>query len=179
MSYILIPAFQQLWFQWGKPAWVLGSARKMNLHSSLNYITTEQLKIDVTWLFNALSQALGTGRGGDIIITYMRTQDGIAAYHQMMTRYLYGGDVETFKKEQMDILTTNFSRGYPGGALAYLDNWEQAAVRLSQASPEEAMTDKQKRTAFSIRFSVLGLTDTLVDTVMYETLNCHQFTDTL
>ena len=28
ISYILIPSFQQLWFQWGKPAWVLGSARK-------------------------------------------------------------------------------------------------------------------------------------------------------
>lgn len=81
----------------------------MNLHSSLNYITTEQLRIDVTWLFNALIQALGTGRGGGIIITHMQTQDGFAVYHQMMTRYRYGGDVERFKKEQIDILTSNFN----------------------------------------------------------------------
>ena len=41
------------------------------------------------------------------------------------------------------------------------------------------MSDNQKRTAFSIRFSVLGLTDSLVDTVMDETIDWHQFTDTL
>ena len=99
MSYLLIPSFQQLWLQWGKPAWVLGAARNMKLHSSLTYITIEQIKTDITWLFNALSQALGTGRGADIIISHRATQDGIAAYHMMVVRYCFGGDIETFKKK--------------------------------------------------------------------------------
>ena len=130
-------------------------------------------------MFNALSQALGTGRGADIIISHRATQDGIAAYHMMVVRYCFGGDIETFKKKQNDMLTTNFHRNYTGGALAFLDDWERAAVKLAAASPSEALTDQQKRSNFSMRFSVLGLTDTLVDSVMDDTTSWHQFTDTL
>ena len=77
------------------------------------------------------------------------------------------------------MLTTNFHRNYTGGALAFLDDWERAAVKLAAASPREAFTYQQKRSNFSMRFSVLGLTDTLVDSVMDDTTNWHQFTDTL
>ena len=51
------------------------------------------------WSFNALSQALGTDRGTDIVISHRATQDGIAAYHMMVVRYHFGGDIETFKKK--------------------------------------------------------------------------------
>lgn len=150
MSYLLIPSFQQLWLQWGKPAWVLGATRNMKLHSSLIYITIEQIKTDITWLFNALSQVLGTDRGTDIIMSHRATQDGIAAYHMMVVRYCFGGDIETFKKKQNDIFNTNFHRNYTGGALTFLDEWEQAAVQLAAASSSETLTDQQKRSNFSM-----------------------------
>ena len=72
---------------------VLGLARRMNLHMSLHYITTEQFAFDITWLYNALKQAIGNGRGMDVVIRYKNTQDGIAVYHTMLNKYLYGGDL--------------------------------------------------------------------------------------
>ena len=72
---------------------VLGLARHMNLHISLSYITTEQFIFVITWLYNALKQALGEGRGSDIILRYAKSQDGIAVYHTMFNRFHYGGDL--------------------------------------------------------------------------------------
>ena len=53
------------------------------------------------------------------------------------------------------------------------------AVQLEAASPDEDMTDKQKRTAFSIYFNVLDLIDTLLDTTMDDITTWDQFMDTL
>ena len=67
------------------------------------------------------------------------------------------------------MLTTNFHRNYAGGALAFLNEWELAAIQLAVASPSEVLTDQQKRSNFPMQFSVLGLTDTLVDSVLDDT----------
>ena len=151
----------------------------MKFHSSLNYVTEEQFIHDITWLFNALKQALGDGKGADIILLYAESFDGIAVYHTMINRYRYGGDMQTYKTKQETILSTNFSRGYPGGPLTYLDEWEKAAVRLAFVSKEEALSDDTKRSRFSQRFTILGYTDTLVDSILDSTSTWYQFSDLL
>ena len=45
--------------------------------------------------------------------------------------------MQTYKANQETILTTNFTRKYPGGPLAYLDACGKAAVRLEVVAPGE------------------------------------------
>ena len=160
LAYMIIPEFIALWLTIGEIDEVLGLARRMNIHMSLNYITSEQFIYDITWLFSALKQAIGDGRGSEVILRYETSQDGIAAYHTMFNKYYYGGDMQTFMSEMETILNTDLHRGYPGGALQYLNDWEKAAVRLKRVTPNEDWTDSSLRRKFSQRFSVLGWTDT-------------------
>ena len=115
MVYIIIPEFIALWLQNGVVDRVLGLARRMNLHMSLNYITTEQFIYDITWLYNALKQAIGNGRGSDIILRYSKSQDGIAVYHEMFNKFHYGGDLQIFMTQMDNILNNNLTKRYPGG----------------------------------------------------------------
>ena len=70
----------------------------MKLHESLKYITEEQFTYDITWLYNALKQAIGNGKGLDIILRYKDSFDGIAAYHVMINRFHYGGICKPIKQ---------------------------------------------------------------------------------
>ena len=72
LVYITIPAFQAIWLQIGDIAQTLGIARRMKLHSSLNYITEEQFIHDITWLFNALNKHLGVEKV-QILYYYMQS----------------------------------------------------------------------------------------------------------
>ena len=149
LVYIIIPSFQSLWLKIGDVYQVLGLARRMKLHESLKYITEEQFTYDITWLYNALKQAIGNGKGLDIILRYKDSFDGIAAYHVMINRFHYGGDMQTYKANQETILTTNFTRKYPSGPLAYIDAWEKAAVRLEVVAPDENLSENAKRSKFA------------------------------
>ena len=100
----------------------MGLARRMNLHMSLNYITTEQFIYDITWLYNALKQAIGNGRGSDIILRYSKSQDRIAVYHEMFNKFHYGGDLQTFMTQMDNILNTHLPREYLGGPFKFLLN---------------------------------------------------------
>ena len=179
LSYIILPEFISLWLQMGVVPKVLGLARRMNLHMSLHYITTEQFDFDITWLYNALKQAIGNGRGMDVVIRYKNTQDGIAVYHTMLNKYLYGGDLQSFQQKMEDILSTNLTRGYPGGPLEYLNNWEKASVRLKDVTPKEDWSDSALRRKFSQRFSVVGWTEHLCDSALDTTTSWQAFADSL
>jgi len=96
LAYIIIPEFIALWLTIGQIDEVLGLARRMNIHMSLNYITSEQFIYDITWLFSALKQAIGDGRGSEVILRYETSQDGIAAYHTMFNKYYIGGGYANF-----------------------------------------------------------------------------------
>ena len=96
LVYIVIPEFIALWLQFGVVDKVLGLARRMNLHMSLAYITTEQFIFDITWLYNTLKQALENGRGLGITLKYAKLQDGIEVYHKISNRFHYGGHLQTY-----------------------------------------------------------------------------------
>ena len=61
--------------------------------------------------------------------------------------------------EMETILNTSLTRGYSGGPLQYLSDWETAAIRLQRVTPNEDWSDSAKRRKFSQRFSVLGWTN--------------------
>ena len=130
LIYIIQPAFITLWLQHGVIYQVLGLVRRMNLSYSLNYISEEQFVYDLNWLFGALKQAIGTGRGSEIVLKYEASQDGIAVYHALFDKFYYVGDLKTFMTEMETILNTDLTRGYPGGPLKYPTNWETAVIRL-------------------------------------------------
>ena len=76
----------------------------MNIHMSLNYITSEKFVYDITWLFSALKQAIGDGRGSEVILRYETSQDGIAVYHTMFNKYYYGEGSANFHVSDGDYL---------------------------------------------------------------------------
>ena len=84
---------------------------------------------DLNWLYGALKQAIGSGRGSDIVLRYESSQDGIAVYHTLFNKYCYGGDLQTFMTEMETMLNTDLTRGYSCGPLQYLTDWETAAIR--------------------------------------------------
>ena len=69
-----------------------------------------------------MKQAIGNGRGTDIILRYSKSQDVIVVFHEMFKKIHYGGDLQTFMTQMDDILNTDLTRGYPGGPLEYLAN---------------------------------------------------------
>ena len=77
------------------------------------------------------------------------------------------------------ILNTNLTRGYPGGPLQYLTDWETAAIRLQRVTPSEDWTDSTKRRRFSQRFSILGWTDIVCDAALDTTTTWYDFADSL
>ena len=156
LTNIIQPPFIALWLKYGVVSQVLGLARRMNISHSLNYITEEQFMYDINWLFGALKQAIGNGRGSDIVLRYESSQDGIAVYHTLFNKFCYGGDLQTFMTKMETILNKSLTRGYSGGPLQYLSDWETAAIKLQRVTPNEDWSDSSKRRKFSQRFSVLG-----------------------
>ena len=101
---------------------------------SLNYMTLGQFVYDITWLFSALKQAMGNGRGAKVIMEYETAQDDIAVYHAMFNKFNYGGDLQTYMTELETILNTDLDSEYPGGPLEFLNDWEKAAVQLKRVT---------------------------------------------
>ena len=78
-----------------------------------------------------------------------------------------------------DILNTNLTRGYPGGPLEFLANWEIAAVRLESVTHNEDWSDSAKRRKISQRFMVLGWTNTVCESALDTTQTWYDFVDSL
>ena len=97
----------------------------------------------------------------------------------MFNKFHYGGDLQTFMTQMDDILNTNLTRGYPGGPLEFLANWETAAVRLESVTRNEDWSDSAKRIKFSQRFMVLRWTDTVCESVLDTTQTWYDFVDSL
>ena len=112
----------------------------MNIHSSLKFVTLEQLSNDINYLYFELKQALKS-RGSDLIIQQNETNDGIVVYHNLIQKYRYGGDIETYKTKLLKTIYNRYHTGYPGGAIGYLDDWEDATTRYENIAPKEALTN--------------------------------------
>ena len=96
-QYILAPAFYTIYFQHGYDIYVvLGLANKMNIHACLKFISLEQFYNNNIFLFYALKQSL-VSRGSDLIIQQESNTDGIVVYHNLIQKYQYSGDMETYK----------------------------------------------------------------------------------
>ena len=101
----------------------------MNVHISVKYVTLEQLYDDISFLYFALKQALQS-RGSKLVIKEQETNDGIVVYHNLIGRYRYGGDRETYKSKLFLVLAAPYYSRFLGGALMYLDLWEDTTIRL-------------------------------------------------
>ena len=157
--------FHSLWLKHGhNPYATLGLANQMNVHISVKYVTLEQLYDDISYLYFALKQALKS-RGSDLVIKEQETNDGIVVYHTLIERYRYGGDRETYKSKLFLIISAPYYSGYPGGALRYLDLWEDATTRLENLSPEEAYSSELKRIVFANNFTIINDTDQIIEQV--------------
>ena len=53
----------------------------------------------------------------------------------------------------------------PGGALMYLDLWEDATIRLENILPEESYSSETKRSMFAKFFTVINHTDQNIEQV--------------
>lgn len=78
-----------------------------------------------------------------------------------------------------NILSTDLTRGYPGGPLEYLNNWKKAPVRLKDVTPREDLSDSALRRKLSQRFSVVGWTEYSCDSTLNTTAAWQAFADSL
>ena len=157
--------FHSLWLKHGhNPYATLGLANQMNVHISVKYVTLEQLHDDISYLYFTLKQALKS-RGSDLVIKEQETNDGIVVYHNLIERYRYGGDREKYKSKLFLIISAQYCSGYPGGALGYLDNWEDAAIRFDNIAPKEKTSSDAKQKNFGAQFTVINDTDFLMEQV--------------
>ena len=118
-----MPAFHTIYFKHGNDLYtVLGMANMMNVHIAIKYISIEQFQNDINYLYYALKQALKS-RGSDLVVTAEDTCDGIIVYHNLIQKYKYGGDRETYKSKLVILIHTQYYDGFPGGGIAYLDRW--------------------------------------------------------
>ena len=150
----------------------------MNIHSSLKFITQEQLSNGINFLYFALKQALKS-RGSDLIVQQEETNDGIVVYHNLIQKYRYGGDMETYKAKLLKIMYTNYHTGYPGGGIAYLDDWEDAITKYENIAPDKANSSEVKRSIFATQFTVINDTDFLTEQVRDSTTEWDQFANSL
>ena len=165
LRYILNTVFHSLWLKHGHNPYVnLGLASKMNVHISVIYVTLEQLYDDISFLTFALKQTLKS-RGGDLVIKEQETNDGIVVYHNLIGRYRYGGDRETYKSKLFLVLAAPYYSRFPGDALSYLDLWKDATIRLENLLSEEAYSSKTKRSVFVNNFTVINETDQIIEQV--------------
>ena len=95
-------------------------------------------------------------RGFDLIIQQKSNIDEIVVYHNLVKKYRYGGDMETHKTKLLKIIYNGYYNEYPGGALKYLDEWENAIFRYENIVPEQATTSDAKRTTFAAQFTVIN-----------------------
>ena len=97
----------------------------------------------------------------------------------MVKKLHYGGDLQTIITQMEYILNTNLTRGYPGGLLEYLSNWETSAVRLEAVTHNEDWSNSDKRRKFSQRFMVFGWIDTVCESALDTTQTWYAFVDWL
>ena len=97
MIYIIKAALHFVNFKHGYDLYlVLGLANYMNIHTPLNFISLEQFYNDIGYLYNALKQALKS-KGNDLIVQQKHNSDGIVLFHNLVQKYRYGRDMETYK----------------------------------------------------------------------------------
>ena len=85
-------------------------------------------------------------KGSDLIIQQEPNCDGIVVFHNLIQKHRYGRDMETYRTILLNIMYKKYYTGYLGGPLEYLDNWEDAAIRLDNIAPEEKTSSVTKRT---------------------------------
>ena len=86
-------------------------------------------------------------------------------FHNLIQKYRYGGDLETYKNSLLKTLFTRYYTGFSGGVLEYLDKWEDAAIRFDNIAPKEKTSSDAKRTNFGAQFTVINDTDFLIEQV--------------
>ena len=179
MGYIMKESFHSIYLKYGDDAYLtLDLANYRRIHSSLHFITYEQFLNDIGYLYNALKQALKS-KGSDLIVQEEHTCDGIVVFHNLIQKYRYGGDMETYKTNLLRTLYTRYYTGYPGGALEYLDNWEDAAIRFDNIAPKEKTSSNAKRTNFGAQFTVINDIDFLIEQVSNTTNTWDKMADFL
>ena len=88
-----------------------------------------QLCDDIQWLYGALQASTGT-RGKPIIKQFAASKDGILAWSRFLEVFRFNGDVDVFLAEQQEVLKTQFSHTYPGGAIKFLESYETAFINI-------------------------------------------------
>ena len=112
------------------------------------------------------------------MVTAEDTCDGIIVYHNLIQKYKYGGDRETYKSKLVILIHTQYYDGFPGGGIAYLDRWEDSTVRLANVSPNEAHTSDSKRSLFALLFTTPS-TENMIESVKDTTETWDEMSDSL
>ena len=61
------------------------------------------------------------------------------------------------------MVRTKYYTGYPGGPIAYLDEWETTIPRHDNVAPKEKHSSDQRRTMFAQQFVVHNDTEAILE----------------
>ena len=73
--------------------------------------------------------------GVDTILQQQDYRDGIVAFKNLKQRFRYGGDISTYRSKLLNIIHgKKYYTGFPGRPIAFLNKWEDIAVRYNKVA---------------------------------------------
>ena len=89
------------------------------------------------------------------------------AFKNLTERFRYGGDISTYRSKLLQIIHgKKYYTGYPGGPTAFLNTWEEAAVRYNKvAEPASRIHSDQLIDYLSGKLKVINDTEHIVEQV--------------
>ena len=131
-GYMFDPEFQRIYKVWGDQA--------IDRYSKANITMTQFIK-DKEALYGGVQSSIKAGHGLKQVLKYEEEQDGLMAWMELMDEYDKEGSKDLRIMKLESIVSTPFSRGYKGGMLQWVTDYESAFAELGYIHKVEAYTD--------------------------------------
>ena len=135
-GYLFLEDFQSRYLMNGTQCWIYFQD---NVHSQ------SQTKKDIEALYGALKTACQSGVGKSAILSHKKTQDGVRAWMEMVSKYENGGDRETRINTLEAVIDTPFHGRYKGGLLQWITDYENAFAELAELGCANWNDEARKR----------------------------------
>ena len=127
-----------------------------------------QLKQDNCSLFGALQCACQEGVGKTILLEYEDGQDGIRAWLVMCDKYAADGNKDVRISRLEKVISTKYSKGYRGGLLQWIQDYENAFAELITLKERQWKFDPPKKRRILQNSVDSGLDPTLLQQITKE-----------
>ena len=115
------PEFQRLYKEWGDQA--------IDKYSKVSISMVQFIK-DIEALYGGVQSSIKAGHGLKQVLKYEEEQDGLLVWMELMEVYDKEGSKDLRIMRLENIVSTPFTRGYKGGMLQWVTDYESAFAEL-------------------------------------------------